>query len=614
MDHTELLKYNIHKKYSIHDIVVFLERDGTIIKEKGNINNPDNLELESTATQAIGSLNKLGIPIIVFSNQPRIQRGIISYENIIQTHDKLKELLEESGVFLDGIYFCPHFSANQQEFNCKCNITQIGVFKKALKELNLKPRKIYVIGGRTSDIALSKSLGGVGVLIKTGFVQGEWEYSQDNFFVKPAYIAENIEDAVRWILFSEFEVHNDIRLLPTPHYKWPEIDGKIEHRVVKQLYSTISIADKSGIISEFEQEWCNYTDRKYAVSFNSGTMAIYAAFRSIGILKGSEVILPAYGFFATASPLLTIGAIPVFVDVDHTGNIDPQMIEAKLSKKTCAIVVSHIYGIPANMSRIIEIANKYHLPIIEDASHAFGARQGELMVGKCCTISVFSLQSNKLTPAGEGGILLTDDYDLYIRATLQGNFNKRNASILPKNNKLYKFHETGLGLKLKIHPLAAAIGIESLRSVNEIRRLREICYNEMTEILKNTNGISIAIPDYNASLSFYTLPLILSQELINKKNMIINDLRAAGYMSIFDHPSSGVIPLLALFKNPYILIPDYLKIQISNKKTNFIKACNFNDSIVLLPLWHRTQELSVARNYAFALKHKIMEQYSLIDL
>jgi perosamine synthetase len=605
MDLIEPLNYRRKTEHVFQDIVVFLDRDGTLTKEKGIINHPENIELEPTSSRAIRCLNKLQIPVIVLTNQPGIQRGLITKEILLQTHTKLNELLYKADAFLNGIYVCPHLPQDKTKQACSCHKPSIGLATKAIKELKLKAKRIYVVGDRITDIYLAKNLEGIGILVKTGYGQGELENNQNYFIDKPNYIAENIEDAIRWILITEFEKNKDVRRLPIPHYQWPDINNKTAQAVQEQLYSTISLDNNTGIIREFEQEWCKLTKRNFAVTFNSGTMALYAAYRSLGIVMGDEVILPAYGFFATASPLITIGAIPVFVDVDDTGNLDPEKVESKISRKTRAIVVSHIYGIPANMSKISEIAVQYCLPIIEDASHAYGACQAEFKVGKFGVISVFSLQSNKLISAGEGGVLLTDDKRIFFRATLEGHFNKRNLSAIPDKDELFKFFETGSGLKLRLHPLAAAIGLDSLRRVSELLQLREECYKEMTKVINSSQEISIVKPDYEASLSYYSFPLLLPKDMIGRKNQILTELYDEGYTSFFNSSSTGVIPFLPLFRNPNVLLPNFPKNRILKDDNSFIKAVKFNERLVLLPLWHRKVELPIAISYSKALEFKV---------
>ncbi len=121
--------------------------------------------------------------------------------------------------------------------------------------------------------------------------------------------------------------------IKSPHFIWPPIDKKIEKAVISQLHKSISIYDKSGIFKEFEDKFAKYHKRKYALLCNSGTTAIHSMFVAAGLKEGDEVICPAYTFFATVTPLLFTGAKPILCDIDENGNIDPQEIKKKITKK-----------------------------------------------------------------------------------------------------------------------------------------------------------------------------------------------------------------------------------------------------------------------------------------
>src|SRR3989344_5332340 len=138
-----------------------------------------------------------------------------------------------------------------------------------------------------------------------------------------------------------------------PHFIWPPISKKIEKAVVKQLYKTISIYDRSGIFQEFENAFSKYHGKKYALLCSSGTLAIHSMFVSANFKEGDEVICPVYTFFATVTPLLFTGAKPVFCDSDVNGNIDPKEIEKKITPRTKGVIVTHMWGIPCQMDEIV---------------------------------------------------------------------------------------------------------------------------------------------------------------------------------------------------------------------------------------------------------------------
>jgi perosamine synthetase len=159
-----------------------------------------------------------------------------------------------------------------------------------------------------------------------------------------------------------------------PHFVWPPINTGVEKSVIKQLYKSIPIYDRSGIFKDFEDTFAKYHRRKYALLCSSGTVAIHSMFVAVGFKEDDEVICPAYTFFATVTPLLFTGAKPVLCDIDENGNIDPQEIKKKITLKTKGVIVTHMWGIPCEMGEIVKICKENNLILLEDCSHAHGAK------------------------------------------------------------------------------------------------------------------------------------------------------------------------------------------------------------------------------------------------
>jgi|GEM_PF-555373 len=588
----------------MHEVeyIVFLDRDGTITREKGVINHPLRLELEPLAGRAIANLNRVGIPTVMVTNQPGIGRGWISDTLLAETHSRLTDLLAVEGAKLDGLYVCPHLPSEDGSLACTCHKPLPGLINQALADLQIAPKKIYVVGDRREDVALAKCVGGCGILVKTGYGLGEWELHSSEFPSQPDFVAENLDDAVRWILLENDA--QDINSLPVPQYEWPPIDTDVESSVIHQLYETISIGDNSGSIGALERGWEKTTGRKYAVSFSSGTMALYAAYRALGIHSGDEVILPAYGFFATASPLLSLGAIPIFIDVDETGNLDPKCLEKLIGPRTRAIVVSHIFGAPADLVTIQSIANSHNIPLVEDASHALGAQRNGIRAGTSGIVSIFSLQAKKQCPAGEGGILVTDDEDLAARATMTGHFKQRNLNAITSKNPLFPYHITGAGLKLRMHPLAASIGCGMLKKFPLIQTGRVQCAKVMWDILKQYPGLSLLAP--LSELSLYNLPLLLPNRLISKRNELLDSLVNQGFTHFFRDNLVGTIPNMGIFQNPQALHPDYPRTFDQKKISKWPKSDEIGQRILLLPLWHKTLDFPIAIRYAQVLVESLI--------
>ncbi len=195
--------------------------------------------------------------------------------------------------------------------------------------------------------------------------------------------------------------------------EWP-IHGELEKKLLLEVLESGKWGGVGRIkLEEFEQKFAKVQDAKYATTVNNGTIAITAALYAAGIQAGDEVIIPPYTFIATATAVLMIGAIPVFVDIEaDTLLLNPEKVEAAITPKTKAIIAVHIAGAPANMTRLMEISKKHGLRLIEDAAQAVGAKWEGVGVGAIGDLGTFSFQSSKNLNAGEGGIITSNDKEL----------------------------------------------------------------------------------------------------------------------------------------------------------------------------------------------------------
>ncbi len=260
-----------------------------------------------------------------------------------------------------------------------------------------------------------------------------------------------------------------------PHLKWPPITGDDVARVVELMQrNELSYYGREGQVEQLEDGFKRYLGLRYALATSSGTAALHSAFFAVGIEPGDEVLAPTYTFLATVMPILVANGIPILVDAESdTGNVDPTRIERHITHRAKAIVVTHMWGNPVDMDAIARIAHKHGLKVIEDCSHAHGAVCNDQLVGTFGDVSVFSLQAKKLVAAGQGGIMLTNDQEIYERANLLGHFKVRALQEV-KSEKYGRFAGTGYGLNYRMHPLAAAIANTQLgRLESYIERRRE---------------------------------------------------------------------------------------------------------------------------------------------
>lgn len=249
--------------------------------------------------------------------------------------------------------------------------------------------------------------------------------------------------------------------------KWPDLASEDEASVLRVMRDGNISTHK--VIRELEKGYADFTGRSYALAHNNGTSALLAAFYSIGLQPGDEVLVPSATFWASVLPMMWIGAVPVFCESESERmGLDPIDLERKITPKTRAIVVVHLWGLPSKMTEIFDIAKRHNLKIIEDASHAHGAFWRGKPCGTLGDVSVFSLQGDKLAPAGEGGIFLCDDYNYYEKAICLGDITR----IIELETPQRRFAATSFGIKTRIAPLSAAIGCNQLKKLKEHNKIR----------------------------------------------------------------------------------------------------------------------------------------------
>lgn len=213
-----------------------------------------------------------------------------------------------------------------------------------------------------------------------------------------------------------------------PFASWPIFDEQEEKALLEVLHSgkwwRYSFGEGSGLgdaganqsnskIVEFQREFARMQGAKYGIACANGTGALEVALKALGVGPGDEVIVPAYSFIATASAVLMVNAIPIFVDIDYdTFNLDPLRVEEAITPRTKAIIPVHFAGQAADMDAILAIANRHNLAVLEDAAHAHGATWKDKGLGTVGALGTFSFQASKNMTAGEGGLILTNNQAL----------------------------------------------------------------------------------------------------------------------------------------------------------------------------------------------------------
>ena len=297
-------------------------------------------------------------------------------------------------------------------------------------------------------------------------------------------------------------VHEEIKI------RWPVITEEDKKAVMGVLDSGELWGPYGPNCRGLEEEFAAYVGAKYCVAFNSGTAALHAAVWAAGVGPGDEVITSVYSFLASAVSVLHGNGIPVFVDIDpKTHNIDPSKIEEKITDKTKAIIPVHIEGIPADMDEIMAIAKKHNLVVIEDAAEAHGTKYKGREVGAIGDMAIFSLNSTKNLPGGEGGWFVTNNAEYRGRANMVRMFGEYMTEGEGRSYVAYT-----LGWNYRTQEMPAAFARSQLRRLNAYNDNSRINGDYLSEELAGIKGLEPpTIPDDHVS-NYYKYRLRLHPE------------------------------------------------------------------------------------------------------
>ncbi|MBR3213334.1 MAG: DegT/DnrJ/EryC1/StrS family aminotransferase [Methanosphaera sp.] len=243
---------------------------------------------------------------------------------------------------------------------------------------------------------------------------------------------------------------------------------------------------KSGMLAqgpkveEFQKAFAEYTESKYAVATSSGTTALHAALKAVDVQKGDEVITTPFTFAATSNSVLYSDATPVYCDIDPvTFNLDPSKIEEKITDKTKAILPVHLYGQPADMCPIMEIAEEHDLKVIEDAAQAHGSTYKGKKIGSIGDMGCFSFYPTKNMTTGEGGMVTTNDEEL-----------DEKAGMIRAHGESKRYEQSLLGYNYRMTDIAASIGLVQLDNIDKFNRIRNENAAYLNDALSDVEGIT----------------------------------------------------------------------------------------------------------------------------
>jgi dTDP-4-amino-4,6-dideoxygalactose transaminase len=318
------------------------------------------------------------------------------------------------------------------------------------------------------------------------------------------------------------------------------VDDEIKKAVIDVIDSGWYVKGENG--TKLEEEFAAFCHAKHGVSVNSGTAALFLALKALDVGVGDEVIIPSFSFVATASPVMMLGATPVFADIDlKTYNMDPNAAHNLISSKTKVIMPVHLYGHPAEMQPIMDMAREHDLKVVEDACQAHGAMAFGHMVGTIGDIACFSyFPSKNMTVAGEGGMITTNNADL-----------AEKMQMMKDHGRIDRHKTTMFGFNFRLSEIHAAVGRVQLKHLPEWIEARKRNAAIYTDLMKDIDVIQLP---YEASWAKHAYHLYVISS--PKRDELAKYLKEKDI-------ATGIHYYIPIHKQPYIL-ENYPAVELKN--------------------------------------------------
>jgi len=287
---------------------------------------------------------------------------------------------------------------------------------------------------------------------------------------------------------------------------------------VKDCLDKNWISSEGSYVKIFEKKFSQYNNRKFGVAVSNGTAALEIALKSLNLKPKDEVIIPAFSIISTALCVVKLGLKPILVDADFfSWNMNPYNVINKISKKTKAIIITHIYGFPVNLEKIIKIAKKKKIKIIEDAAEMIGQKYKNKKCGSFGDLSTFSFYANKHITTGEGGMILTNNLTLYEKCKSLRN--------LCFGENINRFNHDDIGWNYRLSNIQAAIGCGQLKNISWIiKRKRDIGKRYHSLLKKNDNIIIQSVKnDYSKNI-YWVFGVVVKKKAKIKRDLIMKKL------------------------------------------------------------------------------------------
>ena len=334
----------------------------------------------------------------------------------------------------------------------------------------------------------------------------------------------------------------------------PSLSGN-ELKYVARCFESTEIGSEGEFIPKFEKMVAAYVKSKFAASVSNATTGLHLALKCLGVKKGDEVIIPDLTFVSTANAVTYLGAKPVLVDVCENWLLDVDKLKPFVNKKTKAIVAVDLYGHPCDFDPIIEFAHQRSISVIDDAAEAIGAEYKGKKIGSIADVSLFSFQYKKTVTTGEGGIITTDDKELFEKASLL-----KNHGINSKNEAVE------IGFNYRMSNIQAAIGVAQMERAETLVASKIRVANAYKKFLSEFSSITLPMQEKWAKSVFWFYTCLLNDSFKISREKLIQHLSKNGVQSrpFFKplheskiYPSKKKFPVSSSISKKGISLPSY---------------------------------------------------------